>query len=96
MVKDCKVLMNNKLVTVIEFGNTKVQIPPINIDTPIVRVQLKDGIYRVVSRNFVENETKKIDNKKPQTKEQSNDKKKTTKENVKIQARKSIEKKENV
>ena len=79
MVKDCKVLMNNKLVTVIEFGNTKVQIPPINIDTPIV-----------------ENETKKIDNKKPQTKEQSNDKKKTTKENVKIQARKSIEKKENV
>lgn len=54
MVKNCKVLINNGYVTVILFGETKVQIPAINKDVDTVRIRYQDGRYSVVADDYVE------------------------------------------
>lgn len=70
MIKNCKVIINNKAVTVIKYGDIEVQIPPIKRNADFVRVIKKDNNYIVVDDNYTESakvesvKTKKKPNKK--------------------------------
>ncbi|MBQ2176869.1 MAG: hypothetical protein II453_18065 [Alphaproteobacteria bacterium] len=88
MVKICRVLLNNDVATVIEFDGAEIQLSPIHRNTEYVRVQLKDGIYRIVDNNFKEEIAAP---EKSNKKVESN--KKTT--NEKNQIKKILDKKEN-
>lgn len=52
MIKECNVLINNDLVTVIRFGDIDVQLPSIHRNAKTVRVQYANGHYRVVSDDY--------------------------------------------
>lgn len=56
MIKECNVLINNELVTVVRFGDIDVQLPSIHRNAETVRVQYADGHYRVVSDDYKEPE----------------------------------------
>ena len=53
MIKECKVLLNNEAVTVIQYGDIQVQIPAIKRKTTVVKVK-DDGRYTVVPDNYSE------------------------------------------
>ena len=48
MVRDCKVLLNNEAVTVVDFGGTKVQFPAIKNVAKTIKVKFANGEYSVV------------------------------------------------
>lgn len=82
MVKTCKVLLNNEVATVIEFDGAEIQLSPIQRNTEYVRVQKKDGFYRVVNDDFKEEIAAPI-----QTSNKMEGNKKTTNENTKIHSK---------
>ena len=59
MVKECKVLINNDAVTVIEYDDIKVQVPSIHRIANTVKVLYKNGKYTVVDDDYVEQKSKK-------------------------------------
>ena len=48
MIKECQVILNNESVSVVKFGNTEVQLPPIGKDAKTVKVECEDGRYSIV------------------------------------------------
>lgn len=63
MVKECDVLFNNGVVSVIKFGDKKVQIPPVKDGVKKVWVDSSDGAFKVVNKpvkSTVSRETKNV------------------------------------
>ena len=58
MLKECKVLLNNEYVTVIQYDDFKVQIPAIGRKASTVKVK-DDGSYIVVPDDYKEPEEPK-------------------------------------
>lgn len=50
MIKECKVLLNNEAVAVVDFDGVHVQIPSVAKNVKSVFVELKDGSYNVVDK----------------------------------------------
>lgn len=48
MVRDCRVLLNNEAVTVVDFDGTKVQFPAIKNADKTIKVKFANGEYSVV------------------------------------------------
>lgn len=48
MIKECRVVMSNEYVTVVEFGNCNVQLPSIHSDAKKITVKKENGKYFVV------------------------------------------------
>lgn len=59
MIKECKVTLNNELVTVIDFDGTLVQIPSIRSNKATVMVSYEDGKYIVLPDDMTQKNTKK-------------------------------------
>ena len=60
MIKQCNVILNNELVTVVRFGETNVQLPAIGKDAKSIYVCYENGKYFVVDENkalFCDEET---------------------------------------
>lgn len=92
MVRICKVLLNNEVSTVVEFNGLNVQLPPIKESRETVKVQCIDGLFHVVSDDFIE--ANKIDHE-PKIEKRIEIKKKTTKKSKKEQGKDIAEQKEN-
>ena len=54
MIKKCKVILNNDAVTVARFDNINVQFPSIHKKEEFVNVLYKDGKYKIVDSDYVE------------------------------------------
>lgn len=54
MIKNCRVLMNNEAVTVIEYDGISIQIPAIHRDAKYVNVILQNGRHIVVDDDYKE------------------------------------------
>ena len=65
MVKECKVVLHNSAVMVVDFSGTKVQFPATKINDEVVYVEYIDGKYSVVSREDYEKSLKPKAIKKP-------------------------------
>lgn len=66
MVKKCRVLLNNDLVTVIDFNGKKVQLPSIKANKEEINILFDSGRFSVVPDDYVEVRTKKKHSKKQQ------------------------------
>lgn len=71
MVKECLVLLNNSVVTVIKYGDIKVQLPTIGKEAKTVFVKFENGRYFVVDgldetepKNEIKKEEKETTKKK--------------------------------
>ena len=53
MVKQCNVTLNNKAVTVVQFGDICVQLPAIGVDAERIWVAHENGRYFCVDENYV-------------------------------------------
>lgn len=53
MVKQCNVVLNNDLVTVVRFGEKNVQLPAIGKDAKAIHVAYENGRYFVVDGNQI-------------------------------------------
>lgn len=51
MIKQCNVILNNELVTVVRFGETNVQLPAIGKDAKSIYVCYENGKYFVVDES---------------------------------------------
>lgn len=58
MIKECKVLLNNEAVTVIQYDDIQVQIPAIGRKATVIKVK-DDGHYTVVPDDYTEPEQAK-------------------------------------
>ena len=77
MITQCKIKLNNDLVTVIDYNGNLVQIPSIqDKNAKYVNVLLNDGHYKVVPEDFVE--PSKVVQPKEAVKSEKKNKKKTT------------------
>ena len=78
MIKECRVIMTNDVVSVIRFGDIDVQLPSIHSDEKTVRVIFEKGRYRIVDDSCVDADVKKtqkikhVKNEKKTTVELSN------------------------
>lgn len=63
MIKECKVLLNNEAVTVIQYDDIQVQIPAIGRKVAVVKVK-DDGHYTVVPDDYCEPVEKKTRTRK--------------------------------
>jgi len=55
MVKRCKVVLNNALVTVVKVNDSKlVQLPAIGADLKEVNLLHENGKYRIVADDYIE------------------------------------------
>ena len=66
MIKECKVLLNNEAVTVIQYDDILVQIPAIGRKATVVKVK-DDGRYTAVPDNYSEPVEKKTKTRKKKT-----------------------------
>lgn len=88
MVKNCRVLINNEAVTVIEYDGVLVQIPAIHKETKNVNVILQDGRHIVVDDDYEEpvaevtEKPKKKANKKTTIDESANETSNVTNESL--------------
>lgn len=51
MIKQCNVILNNELVTVVRFGEINVQLPAIGKDAKSIWVRHENGKYFVANEN---------------------------------------------
>lgn len=63
MIKDCKVLLNNELVTVVRFGEKDIQIPSIRRNATVVRILYENGKYTVVVDDYMHSKHRKATKK---------------------------------
>lgn len=69
MVKECKVILHNSVVAVVNFGGTHIQFPATKINGETVYVEYVDGRYTIISRNEYEKSLKsKVDKKSKKVK----------------------------
>lgn len=79
MVKECKVLINNDIVTVVKYDdNTSIQFPSIHTKEKTVFINYENGKYSIVDKDF-----KPKNSKKQVSKKKSSEKKTTIEENAK-------------
>lgn len=52
MVKECSVLLNNEVVTVVRYGDVDVQLPAIGKEAKTIFVAYEGGKYSVVDKNY--------------------------------------------
>ena len=84
MVKNCKVILNNELVTVLDFDGKQIQVPSIKRKANYVSVLYKNDKYEVVPDDYVEplepvvEQVEPVQEEKPKRKRRK--KKKTTDE----------------
>lgn len=52
MVKECLVILNNEVVTVVKYGKVDVQLPSIHKEAKTIFVACNDGKYSVVDENY--------------------------------------------
>lgn len=64
MIKECKVILRNSAVMVVDFGGTKVQFPTTKTNGEVVYVEYIDGKYSIVSKEDYEKSLKPKANKK--------------------------------
>lgn len=60
MIKECKVLLNNEMVTVVKFDDVEIQLPSIHKNDKTIFVKYEDGRYSVVEKNSTVNEKPKM------------------------------------
>lgn len=65
MIKECKVVLHNSAVVVVDFGGTKVQFPATKINDKVAYVEYVNGKYSVVSKEDYEKSLKSKVIKKP-------------------------------
>ena len=53
MIKECQVILNNESVSVVKFGDTEVQLPPIGKDVKTLKVECENGRYSIVKDETV-------------------------------------------
>lgn len=68
MVKECLVILNNDVVTVVRYGDVDVQFPAIHKNAKSVFVNYEDGRYSIVDENFISQSTPKTTKKRSATK----------------------------
>lgn len=66
MVKQCKVLINNEAVTVINFDGREVQIPAIKRNVDSVNILFKNNQYIVVGDDYKEKKEEAVKEVKKQ------------------------------
>lgn len=49
MIKECPVILNNEAVTVVTYGDVKVQLPPVGNKVKTVMLDCVDGKYSIVT-----------------------------------------------
>ncbi len=54
MVKNCRILINNDAVTVVDFDGVEVQLPSIQREARFVKVCATNGVYSVVDDSYIE------------------------------------------
>lgn len=54
MIKKCNVLLNNEVVTVVDYDGVKVQFPSIHKNSKTVNVIYKNGQYIIVEEDYIE------------------------------------------
>ena len=64
MIKECRVVLHNQAVTVVDYDGTQVQFPATKSKTDIVYVEYIDGKYAIVSREDYEKSLKPKADKK--------------------------------
>lgn len=89
MIKNCKVLINNEAVTVIDYDGREIQIPSIKKNTNFVRVIKKSNNYIVVDDSYIEPASQNAEKPKKASK------KTTTKESVNKNPKPELIEKEN-
>lgn len=72
MIKECSVLLQNEVVTVVRFDNIDIQLPALKHKVKTVFVKNEDGKYTIVDGNAI---IEKKNNKKT-TKNNAKDQKK--------------------
>ena len=77
MIKQCNVILNNELVTVVRFGENNIQLPSVGKDVKSIYVCHEDGKYFVVdeteTRNNVEEQAVKLRKRAPKKTTAKND-----------------------
>ncbi len=69
MIKECKVILHNSAVTVIEYDGNKIQLPSVQNCEKSICVKFIDNKYSVVSREEFENSLKVSTKKSKKVKE---------------------------
>lgn len=64
MIKECKVVLHNQAVTVVDYDGTQVQFPATKSKTDVVYVEYIDGKYAIVAREDYEKSLKPKADKK--------------------------------
>lgn len=59
MVKECPVVLNNEVVTVVKYGDIDIQFPSIHKDDKKVFVNYEGGRYSIVDKNYKLKSTEK-------------------------------------
>lgn len=57
MIKECKVILHNSAVTVVEYDDVRIQFPSIATNSKTVLVDYSDGRYVIVPENDCEEST---------------------------------------
>lgn len=63
MIKDCNVLINNDIVTVVRFDCVDVQLPSIHRSAKTIRICYDNGKYSVVDDDYREPEPSEAEEK---------------------------------
>lgn len=50
MIQECKIILNNEAVTVVQFGDIEVQFPSIRKNDKTIFVKYEDGNYSIVNK----------------------------------------------
>ena len=85
MVKECPILINNAVVTVVKYGDVEIQFPAINKNVKTIFVDCVEGKYIIV--DSLNNEQEIIEKPVKETFD-IKEVKKTTKDGVKSQQKK--------
>ncbi len=69
MIKECKVILHNSAVTVVEYDGNKVQLPSVQDCGKLVYVKINDGKYTVISKEEYDESLKNTTKKSKKVKE---------------------------
>ena len=82
MIQECKVILNNERVTVIDFDGTAVQLPSIHRKAEYIKVKFDNDRHIVLPDDYTETNIKEEDDVMVEQKPKKNRNKKTTNENA--------------
>lgn len=71
MIKECRVLLRNKVATVVKYDNIEIQFPPISESSKSVFVKYENGTYSIANDIEVNDASDKY-NKKQMRKKTTN------------------------